>query len=132
MVDLNEIQMTISNYFDRYNDEKTLDEIEKELSYAFDGDLKTNILIQLEVFHYISNNESLRIDNNKVIRIMPSNKVHCTMCAEAIDCSKNNGDMFDCMRYSIFCKKLNEYVCKNATLEESYQIDNSFCPKLKK
>lgn len=129
MIRESDIKELVTNYLKEYGDNKTFNEIIEELT--FDEERKTQILLQLELLEQISNSSDFMLIDGKVVRLSVDDKYKCNMCKDNI---KNKNIYGKDDRYmSIFCKGLNEYVCKDALTEDISRMDNhSFCPKLKK
>lgn len=129
MISESEIKEVVTNYLKEYENSKTFNEIIDELT--FDGERKTQILLQLELLEQISDSSDFMLIDEEVVRLSLADKHRCNICKDTIKNKKAYGK--DDRYMSIFCKRLNEYVCWNALAEDINRMDNSgFCPKLKK
>lgn len=135
MENLKRINKEIREYLDKYDDNLTWEELLRRIVSNVAEDEKEKFIVTYRLVNILSRDSDLTIlENGRVVRKSSLNFAKCYKCPYTYTKGENYGDMFDSMsNLSIFCEKLQCFVCQDVTLEETYQIDNSdFCPLLKK
>lgn len=135
MENLKRINKEIREYLDKYDDNLTWEELLRRIVSNVAEDEKEKFIVTYRLVNILSRDSDLTIlENGRVVRKSSFNFAKCYKCPYTYTKGENYGDMFDSMsNLSIFCEKLQCFVCQDVTLEETYQIDNSgFCPLLKK
>lgn len=134
MENLKRINREIKEYLDNYDDNMTFEGLLKRVICQIAESEKDKFIVTYRFVNILSRDNNLTIlENGRVVRKNSLNFAKCYKCPYTFTKGENE-DMFDGMAHlSIFCEKLQCFVCQDVTLEETYEIDNSgFCPLLKK